>query len=417
MGNCQVFEPGYLVLQNGDTLRGEVENRFWEEPPTEVRFRTTAAGQGEVYADGQLRNVVLRSGRMLQNETLPIDRNAETRVDFLPVKVVRKQQPERVLADVLLRGPASLLGITLHSTKHFFVQRPGQPWLELAANNYLLLDRIADANDYKSLLLRYFGDCEAATALLPTTDFTADGLRRVVLAFNRKCAGEAPAVPEIVVADAASRPRVAFRMGAVLGVRYNSLRLQGPAQATAVLNGLNIDGRLHAQAGGYFDLMSPGRRLAVHTTLLVSRFGNPDPVAFALAPGTLPGNFEWRGTQAGLQFGVRGFVPISTSADVLLGAGYELNGFWTDVSVFRYGSKEGVFIYDFVGGYLPYLEAGLRYNRLALTLNGRAYDSDYVIHFLDVPDQVYYTYQPWSLSLALSYRLNGDSDVRSQPGR
>jgi hypothetical protein len=40
--HSQTFESGYLVLQRGDTLRGEIENAFWEEPPATVRFRATA---------------------------------------------------------------------------------------------------------------------------------------------------------------------------------------------------------------------------------------------------------------------------------------------------------------------------------------------------------------------------------------
>lgn len=41
LAHSQNFEPGCLVLQRGDTLRGEVENAFWESPAKTVRFRAT----------------------------------------------------------------------------------------------------------------------------------------------------------------------------------------------------------------------------------------------------------------------------------------------------------------------------------------------------------------------------------------
>jgi hypothetical protein len=40
--NAQRYMPGY-VLQNGDTVRGEVDNRNWDVNPTRIQFRTTAA--------------------------------------------------------------------------------------------------------------------------------------------------------------------------------------------------------------------------------------------------------------------------------------------------------------------------------------------------------------------------------------
>ena len=38
---AQAFEPGLLVRNNGDTLRGEIENGFWTDPPALIRYRTT----------------------------------------------------------------------------------------------------------------------------------------------------------------------------------------------------------------------------------------------------------------------------------------------------------------------------------------------------------------------------------------
>ena len=38
---ARTFEPGLLVRSNGDTLRGEIENGFWTEPPAFIRYRGT----------------------------------------------------------------------------------------------------------------------------------------------------------------------------------------------------------------------------------------------------------------------------------------------------------------------------------------------------------------------------------------
>ncbi|UOQ73335.1 hypothetical protein [Hymenobacter cellulosilyticus] len=68
---AQTIEPGYVVLSSGDTLRGEVENAFWEDPPASVRFRSAPTVELITYSALQLRGLGLVSGRHLRLELLP----------------------------------------------------------------------------------------------------------------------------------------------------------------------------------------------------------------------------------------------------------------------------------------------------------------------------------------------------------
>ncbi|MCB2380094.1 hypothetical protein LGH70_21040 [Hymenobacter sp. BT635] len=150
---AQTIEPGYLVLSSGDTLRGELENDFWENPPSAVRFRSAPTAELTLYSALQLRGLGLTSGRRLRLETLPLDRSATTDVNSLPDNSRSHQKPEQVLADVLVDGPATLLGVTLGSVHHFFVRREAHPYFEMTERNYVKLHKgaqvIADANNYK----------------------------------------------------------------------------------------------------------------------------------------------------------------------------------------------------------------------------------------------------------------------------
>jgi hypothetical protein len=406
LSHSQTFEPGYLVLQRGDTLRGEVENAFWEEPAKVVRFRPTATARPVAYAARQLRSVSLASGRLLRRELLIIDFDAETRLSYLQHGISHRPRPDSVLADVLVQGPATLLGIVLNETRHFFVQRPGQDRLELAAHNYLVIkngtQRIADANNYKAQLLTYFGDCQYVTSLLPTTAFTEKEMQRLVRAYNRECSG-APPAPETPMPAAAARPRAAVRMGVLAGVRYNSMHLKANDAPAGPLDGRNADGRPHALGGLYADIVAGGRRLALHSDLQVSQLGNAQATAVAATPAS---SYHWRATHVVAHFGLRGFIPVGLRAQLVVGGGYEVNSFWGSTSEFRYAGEPYEFVYPFRGTPLPYLEAGLSRNRWAAMLNGRLYETDYFNT---------YTYHPWSLSLALSYRLNTDSDDLPKP--
>lgn len=419
---AQVFEPGYLVINGRDTLRGEVLNEFWEEPPKQVRFRSTASAPGVVYPAEALQSVYVSSGHLLRRETLPIDRLAQVQLAQLTRSTPRNQQPESLLVDVWVDGPASLLGVRLSEVQHFFVRREQQPYLEMTERKYLAERNgnqyIADANDYYSQLLRYFGDCAAAVTLLEKTDFTVPHLARLVQAYNLECSA-ARARGRETVRDRLNRPTVALQVGLTAGARYNSLKLMmqpngsGPSGAEA-LHGLDADGRVHLQLGSYLDLLSPGRRLALHVAVVGATFGRRGTVTGG--SNGPAGMYEWRGIHAASQFGMRGLLPLGTNYRLLLGLGYEINTFWNRTShtnlplSYSLAYNDGSFIYsDFHGTVLPYLEAGLRYRRYSLVSTMRVYQNDYLLYTQNSQSTTL-TYTPWSLAVVFGYQLNRHSD-------
>ncbi|MBO0357067.1 hypothetical protein J0X19_03840 [Hymenobacter sp. BT186] len=404
------------MLTSGDTLRGEIENAFWKDAPATVRFRPGPTVRPTPYPARRLQSVYLASGRLLRHELLPVDRYAETRYSFLDYGNVRQQKPDSVLADVLLLGSASLRGASLEETEHYWVQRTGQPHLELSARKYLGMvngvQSIIDGNDYQSQLLVYFGDCEAVVNLIPTTPFTTEALQHLVHTYNQQCSGQAH-TEQVIRSATPQRGTVAVRIGVLGGVRYNSLRFRAADNTNGALDGVNADNFPHPQGGLYVDVVNSGRRLAFHTAVLATTFGRMNPVR--LSSGTSQaGSFAWRGTQAFLQFGLRGFLPVGTTYQVVVGGGYELNAFWLQASHLSYPGRQQYFLDRFYGTPLPYLEAGIKHNRLLLALNGRVYMNDTYFYYNGTEDS-HYTYQPWSLSLMVGYRLNADSDAT--PGR
>ncbi|UOQ67569.1 hypothetical protein [Hymenobacter volaticus] len=416
----QVFEAGYVVLSQGDTLRGEVENAFWEDTPTSIRFRS-ATKELTTYSGRQLRTAYLASGRLLRKELLPIDRSAQTDITRLTASVRGQQQMDSVLADVIVIGPSSLLSLTLQNVKHFFVRREARPYLEMAERRYLITDaqgtkRAADGNDYKNQLRVYYGDCPAAMAAVDKGPFTAEGLRAVVQTYNQQCSAIGKAGLEIR-REETKQAKVIVRLGLVAGVRYNSLRSHNfgyTAQTRAVLDKYNLDGQLNLQGGGYLDLVNAGRRLALHAALLISRFGNSGIIDLPTLDSNESATFQRHGTLLSLQYGVRGFPAVGQQLQVVLGGGFEVNQILTSTSEFEYIGVRKDFLYGFKSNLLPYLEAGLSRDRLALVFTGRLYEKENYSHYASKANPRLMTYEvtPWSLSASLSYRLNANPDLR-----
>ncbi|HEX8504336.1 MAG TPA: hypothetical protein VF630_03130, partial [Hymenobacter sp.] len=234
---AQAYEPGLLVTSTGDTLRGEIENSFWVEPPAFVRYRAASAASSQMFQPRQLRAVSFTDGRYFKYEALPLDRAVQTELDKLPRGNYPAIRVDTVLAEVLLDGPVPLRRVVLDGTPHYLLWRPNQPVLELSERRYLRetendLWSVADGNNYLAQLSLYFLDCPEAASAARLAPFTAEGLADVVQAFNQACGSEhKPA--QSWLAQAKPRRRLSFQGGVLAGVRYNRIestshQLAGP---------------------------------------------------------------------------------------------------------------------------------------------------------------------------------------------
>ncbi|AYA38374.1 hypothetical protein D3Y59_15765 [Hymenobacter oligotrophus] len=397
--SAQTFQPGYLVSSQGDTLRGEIENYFWEEAPTEIRFRPTATGAVTEYKAEQLQLFRFDNGAYYRAALLPIDRQAETRPDLYKVGLVTKQQPARLLAEVLLEGEASLLRVVLNTTPHYFVSRPNREYLELVARGYLQERDGAQHrtvfNNYQGLLRIYFIDCQPIQQLLPNAKFTPEGLAKVVQTYNQQCSAQPQASTKLYQQPATAQKRVSTRLGLVAGAVFSSYRVQDASPATKsggaleqpLLPGAQLDGRFHPLGGVYADILQPGRRKALHFELTASSFGRSKPQV--IAPGSRPtmnpvpnATVDFGGLMATARAGFRVFGNPS-QLQPFGGVGVGLNVNLSSRSTLRYGdgqartAAEGVRVAGESGfdqpwqQLLPYFEAGVRHGRASLALEGR----------------------------------------------
>ena len=163
---AQAFEPGLLVRSTGDTLRGEIENGFWTEPPAFIRYRSTPDSPSQLFQPRQLRAVSFTNGRYFRYEALPIDHAAGTRLDRLPERSFTNVQIDSVLADVLVEGPVTLFRVGEPGTTHYLLSGRGQPVLDMSARRFFSRttsghESVVDGNNYRNQLALYFGDCPA----------------------------------------------------------------------------------------------------------------------------------------------------------------------------------------------------------------------------------------------------------------
>jgi hypothetical protein len=398
---AQVYEPGLLVRSNGDTVRGEIENNFWLNPPKFIHFRRTPTSSPELVRPHQLRTVLFTQGRYFRFEALPIDHAAETRLDRLPVGLHPDVRVDSLLAEVLLEGSCSLLRVVQFSTTHYLLRRPGQPVLDLSERQYIARGPngqlvVVDGNNYKGQLGIYFGDCPAVSAALPTTPFTAEGLARLVQAFEDACAS--PHLPtRSWLARSPVRGRMAFGLGVVAGGQYH-----------------RVFNQLHPFAGLYAEMLLPNRTLAAYGELCLSQFTGEGSMVASYNESTVVVNgtsypvftpinsdFRYRAWEGTVRLGLRGFLPAFRHQQWVVSGGVEYN--WLFSPSFTTVSGPPV---------APTLDQTISVASIPVAFAGLGWRNQRLTASFDVP--FYYT-DIQGMRASLAFRVSRSPDTQAKP--
>jgi hypothetical protein len=407
---AQAYEPGLLVRSTGDTLRGEIENEFWVEPPTFIRFRSAAGQPSQLFQPRQLRAVRFTEGRYFRFGVLPINHAAQTRLENLPRGNYSQVMMDSVLAEVLVEGPATLLRVALPGAVHYLVAAPNQPVLELSERKYLRQSEtggwsVTDGNNYQSQLLLYFSTCPAASAAGQTAPYTAAGLAAVVQAYNSTCS-PAHQPGQNWVKQAAPRRRLSFQGGVLAGVRYNRVETMSGRSTGAC-----VDCLVRPFGGLYAELFQPSRTSAVYGELSVSNFRSQLLTYVGFSPTTGPqySALDYQALLGTARLGIRFFFPLPHENQFIVGIGYELNRVLTPRLVSNGAplviepNTKLLFAEPTV---LPNLTLGWRTGRTTLSADAQIYrSSDYDEFVGNILGSNY------AVRLSASYRLGRNPDA------
>jgi hypothetical protein len=412
---AQVYEPGFLVRSTGDTLRGEIENGFWDEPPTFIRYRSAANSASKIFSARQLRTISFTGGRYFRHEIISLDQVAETRLENLLHGSFIHMHADSVLAEVLLTGPIELLRVVRPGATHYEVRRPDRPPLSLSERKYLSQTQngawvVTDGNNYRNQLALYFIDCPAAGSAAQVAPFTAPGLVGVAQAYATSCtASQQPG--RSWLAPAELRRRGAFQAGVLAGMRYN--RIGSPS--TMLTETSNAGHQLLPFGGLYAELLQPSRITAFYGELSVSSFRNQ---AMQSLGYTSQGNdqyviYDYRGMLGTARIGVRFYQPLAHDQQLIFGLGFEYNKVWglttSGLNTSAYGYSYGPTsdnAYFPPPTLLPNLTLGWRQQRFTLSLDGQLYHANTEY---DGFSELFFG-SNWATRLGLSYRLGRNPD-------
>ncbi|QIX61166.1 hypothetical protein HER32_08225 [Hymenobacter sp. BT18] len=443
-----------MLSRTGDTLRVELENRFWKAGPDRLRYRTTATAPILDVPTRRLRGFGLLSGRQWRVLPLQYDAAAEGReANVMPGNAMTRLQTDTLVTEVLVLGPVTLLSAFEDTTPHYFVLKANAQPLELvsrvisrtAANGSQTLVTI---NNYREQLRLFLQpDCPAVASGWGSLAYTPAALTRLLSTYNQACLG----APVVRPAKSARRPAVRLDGGVVLGGGPGTGSFAN-AQSTGLVGLVTGDfqqatleqahlaavkrRQLTPAAGLYLDVLMPGRTLAVHGEAQLA-LGNSSShtvnTGFASFP-TKTYAFK-QGTQLSLLAGLRVFGAAGKGS-LLAGGGVLLTrtGFQDAAVTYPQGIQrtyKGTGLPDRRDFTMPagldgfYLEAGYRRGRLQGSLAWRRQTSTTSVTDVSTISSVIfnkntnqvisssnyaYVYRLSQLQLTVGYRLSPDTD-------
>ncbi|QJX46225.1 hypothetical protein HMJ29_04430 [Hymenobacter taeanensis] len=458
---AQQFEPGYLVRQAGDTLRGTIENEFWEDAPRELRFRSQPTAAIMNVSTRSLRGFGLSSGRQWRAQVLSYDAAAESRRTYVQRDAPRTRMvTDTLLTELLLDGPLSLTVAFRSTSPHYFVQRAGQAPLELVNRVYSRTNAdgreiLSQVNNFREQLRLYLQpECPAVAQRWNQLRFEAASLRTFLVAYKTECLGLPALKPEPGAQPAVTGAgKMRLEVGVLAGASFVNSHFSKPSYITtdvnypgpganledvnleqAYLSGAQLERGVRPVAGAYLDALFPGRRFALHLEGQVRR-RSQYTAAFSTNQATYPTKTYTVGarTLPSVALGFRLFRPVGLG-QVVAGAGLALqyNSSLPSRVDFPDASQrefrglrlpDARVLVNSNSQFAPYAELGYRRGRLTGTLNWR-YFSDTVEDPSTINRVLYnrdnntiaavnttlYSYRTQQFQLNVAYRLNRNTD-------
>jgi len=218
------YHPGYIVLLQGDTVRGFVDHRNFDKGSARISFRASAEGAERVYKPLDIRSFSVSDlqyiGGMIQVETSPIE------VNQLDYNASLNLRTDTAFVLVLVNGVKSLYTYTVPGwggrKKLFYIGQDGKLELllyKLYRQEAVNREIVTAYNGYVGQLKTYLQDCPSIKKKLRSPRYYRSDLERVFRKYY-KCVEKQPVYQqelkdktlEVGVLAGATKSTVAFNV-------------------------------------------------------------------------------------------------------------------------------------------------------------------------------------------------------------
>lgn len=403
---AQTFQPGYFIHAAGDTVRGELENAYWQDAPTTIRFRPQGQTDLQILPTRSLQAFGLSGVRDWRTQYLTYDAAAESNPSYLQTDAPRTRfVADTLVTEVLVQGPITMLAAFRGTTPHYFLLRDGQKPLELVDRRYQYTGPdgrhyLSRVNDYREQLRAFLPTCPEVEPRISKLPYDEKAIIRLVQQYNTTCLGQPMAATQTTADKPKGQNRVRLDWGVQAGAAYTNttakdgksadnlyVSINGQKQYEVLplekryLSNAKLEQGLRPIVGLYADVLFPGRRLALHTEGSYRKMRDYQQ-EFATGQAGYPSKtYRLSGSQTNLQIGIRMLRPLPTGQFLAgLGLAMSFNALKENESAYPGATNltyNGTPLRRSVQLDYPheqvglYAEAGYRWQRMTATLSWR----------------------------------------------
>ncbi|WP_303310155.1 hypothetical protein [Hymenobacter sp. BT730] len=344
-GFSQTIQPGYYVRAAGDTVRGDLENAYWQDAPAIIRFRPQGQMALQTLRTRSLLGFGLHNLRNWRTQYLTYDAAAESNPAYLQTDAPRTRfVKDTLVTEVLVEGPITLLAAFQGTTPHYFLLYQEQTPLELVDRRYQYTGPdgrryLSRVNDYREQLRAFLPACPEVESRISKLPYDEKAIIRLVQQYNTTCLGQPMAATQHNDEKPKGQNRVRLDWGVQTGAAYASTTAHSEkpdaepgtvysstqgydliAVEMQYLKNERLESSLRPLAGLYADILFPGRHFALHTEgsyRTMQRYQKEFTSGQAGYPRKM---YRLSGNQITAQLGFRMLRPLQTG-QLLAGAG------------------------------------------------------------------------------------------------
>lgn len=187
------FRPGYVVLNNGDTVKGMIKDMEWSISPGEIEFQTSTESNIQKYTPLEITSFF--TSRPAYYESHKILYDADNQITkYLPQSREPGWRDADIFMQVIVKGGISLYRFDdANGRIHFFLRNQTEQPVELLNRSYIVNDNsiilVRTFEGWKQQLLNLSTDCSSLFASINSAKYLERLLKKIVENINT-CRGE-----------------------------------------------------------------------------------------------------------------------------------------------------------------------------------------------------------------------------------
>jgi len=203
-----VFQPGYIIELNGDTVRGTIDNAGEVQNSKICHFIANEQSETVDYLPGAITGYGFVDGQFFVSKDIGLNGNNQI-----------------VFIECLVKGIASLYYLRNEDTEHYFIEKEGSALVALTNETKEVMingnKASVRSNKYIRMLKATFSDCLEIQPSIENVNLNHRSLTSITSKYNEYVGNGV----EYITYKQASRVR--FRIGPVIGYSINNFTLKG----------------------------------------------------------------------------------------------------------------------------------------------------------------------------------------------